>query len=259
MLLRSITKHVRDQNWFAVFLDFFIVVAGILIAFQITNWNERREADVNLERAEAAIKAEVYLNYVNLKERVALTQCRKESLRNLGQRLMEPGDDWERIYRDVEDTPEGPAFRSVLRSPNRPWMTSVWDAELARGSLNNMEQDKWIALEGVYGVIKYVEVLQEKIQTSQNQLIALAHTTQLSQADRLRYFDVVSELDINSYWMEFTAGQAIEAIENPEFGLNVNARELFSADELKQLNDLSLERYGTCYSPVILPFLKEAK
>lgn len=42
MLLRSITKHVKDQNWFAVALDFFIVVAGILIAFQITNWNEGR-------------------------------------------------------------------------------------------------------------------------------------------------------------------------------------------------------------------------
>ena len=42
MLLRSITKHVREQNWFAVALDFFIVVAGILIAFQITNWNEAR-------------------------------------------------------------------------------------------------------------------------------------------------------------------------------------------------------------------------
>ena len=49
MRLRSITKHVRDQNWFAVALDFFIVVAGILIAFQITNWNEGRKND-NLER-----------------------------------------------------------------------------------------------------------------------------------------------------------------------------------------------------------------
>ena len=39
MLLRNITKHVRDQNWFAVFLDFFIVIMGILIAFQISNWN----------------------------------------------------------------------------------------------------------------------------------------------------------------------------------------------------------------------------
>jgi len=42
MLLRNITKHVRDQNWFAVALDFFIVVVGILIAFQITNWGEAR-------------------------------------------------------------------------------------------------------------------------------------------------------------------------------------------------------------------------
>ena len=42
MLLRRITQHVKDQNWFAVALDFFIVVAGILIAFQITNWNEAR-------------------------------------------------------------------------------------------------------------------------------------------------------------------------------------------------------------------------
>jgi len=48
MLLRSITKHVKIQNWFAVFLDFFIVVAGILIAFQITNWDAER-AENNLK------------------------------------------------------------------------------------------------------------------------------------------------------------------------------------------------------------------
>ena len=42
MLLRRISKHVKDQNWFAVAIDFFIVVVGILIAFQITNWSEGR-------------------------------------------------------------------------------------------------------------------------------------------------------------------------------------------------------------------------
>lgn len=45
MILRRITKHVSDQNWFAVALDFFIVVVGILIAFQITNWNEAQKED----------------------------------------------------------------------------------------------------------------------------------------------------------------------------------------------------------------------
>ena len=43
MLLRSLTKHVQNQNWFAVFIDFLIVVVGILIAFQITEWSEVRQ------------------------------------------------------------------------------------------------------------------------------------------------------------------------------------------------------------------------
>ena len=42
MRFRRVSEHVKDQNWFAVVLDFLIVVAGILIAFQITNWNEAR-------------------------------------------------------------------------------------------------------------------------------------------------------------------------------------------------------------------------
>ena len=40
MLLRRITKHVTDQNWFAVFIDFLIVVVGVFIGIQVANWNE---------------------------------------------------------------------------------------------------------------------------------------------------------------------------------------------------------------------------
>ena len=39
MLLRRITKHVTDQNWFAVFIDFLIVVTGVFIGIQVANWN----------------------------------------------------------------------------------------------------------------------------------------------------------------------------------------------------------------------------
>ena len=42
MLLRRITKHVTDQNWFAVFIDFLIVVVGVFIGIQVSNWNETR-------------------------------------------------------------------------------------------------------------------------------------------------------------------------------------------------------------------------
>ena len=42
MLLRRITKHVNDQNWLAVFIDFLIVVVGVFIGIQVTNWNTQR-------------------------------------------------------------------------------------------------------------------------------------------------------------------------------------------------------------------------
>ena len=38
MILRSVTKQVSDQNWFAVFLDLFIVISGILIGVQVNEW-----------------------------------------------------------------------------------------------------------------------------------------------------------------------------------------------------------------------------
>ncbi len=52
MLLRSITKHVKDQNWFAVGIDFFIVVVGVFIGIQVANWNDAR---VNRTSAEAYV------------------------------------------------------------------------------------------------------------------------------------------------------------------------------------------------------------
>ena len=50
MILRRITQHVKDQNWFAVCLDFFIVVVGIFVGLQVANWNETRK-----DRADEAI------------------------------------------------------------------------------------------------------------------------------------------------------------------------------------------------------------
>ena len=49
MLLRRFTQHVKDQNWFAVTLDFLIVVAGIFIGLQVSAWNDSR-ADRVMER-----------------------------------------------------------------------------------------------------------------------------------------------------------------------------------------------------------------
>ena len=42
MLLRRIIAHLRKQEWTAVGIDFVIVVVGVFIGIQVTNWNESR-------------------------------------------------------------------------------------------------------------------------------------------------------------------------------------------------------------------------
>jgi hypothetical protein len=42
MVIRRIREHVADHNWFAVAIDLGIVVLGVLIATQVSNWNEAR-------------------------------------------------------------------------------------------------------------------------------------------------------------------------------------------------------------------------
>lgn len=48
MVIRRIREHVAAHNWFAVGIDFLIVVAGIVIGTQVNNWNADR-----LDRARA--------------------------------------------------------------------------------------------------------------------------------------------------------------------------------------------------------------
>lgn len=42
MLLGRIIEHVRAQNWTAVGIDFVIVVVGVFVGIQVSNWNDAR-------------------------------------------------------------------------------------------------------------------------------------------------------------------------------------------------------------------------
>jgi hypothetical protein len=45
MILRRLTEHVKAQNWFAVAIDFVIVVLGVFVGLQVSNWNAARATD----------------------------------------------------------------------------------------------------------------------------------------------------------------------------------------------------------------------
>ena len=49
MILHRAMKHVKNHDWFAMILDVVVVIAGILIAIQMDEWNQaRKDANASL-------------------------------------------------------------------------------------------------------------------------------------------------------------------------------------------------------------------
>lgn len=62
MILARISRAIRDQNWFAVGLEFVIVIAGVVIGFQVTAWSAHQaraqRATIMMDQLAADLEAE---------------------------------------------------------------------------------------------------------------------------------------------------------------------------------------------------------
>ncbi|MEO1642027.1 MAG: DUF6090 family protein [Pseudomonadota bacterium] len=66
MIFRRIKAHIEKENWFAVGIDFFIVVIGVFIGIQVANWNETRANSAKEKIILAAILDDIEDDLQNL-------------------------------------------------------------------------------------------------------------------------------------------------------------------------------------------------
>lgn len=93
MILRHIADAVRAQNWFTVVIELVIVVAGILIAVEIDEWNNRRK-NAATERAYLERLVSDLENDVVQFDQIAATATRRLAMANLLiKAVTEPLDD----------------------------------------------------------------------------------------------------------------------------------------------------------------------
>ena len=59
MILARLSHAIRQQNWFAVVLEFVIVIAGVVIGFQVTAWNTEQEAAARTDLLTARLIADL--------------------------------------------------------------------------------------------------------------------------------------------------------------------------------------------------------
>lgn len=43
MILRRLTQSLKEQNWTAIVIEFVLLVAGVFLGMQVSNWNAERE------------------------------------------------------------------------------------------------------------------------------------------------------------------------------------------------------------------------
>lgn len=63
MFMRKISKHLQDQNWAAIGIDFVIVVVGVYLGIQVDNWDEaradRERARIFTERMQSDLETDI--------------------------------------------------------------------------------------------------------------------------------------------------------------------------------------------------------
>jgi hypothetical protein len=116
MILRRVIQHVKKQEWTAIWIDLVIVVVGVFIGIQVSNWNAARADDV---------RAKAYLERIkdNLNTDLQSIQRREVFWRQ----VIGYGDQATR-YAETGELVDGSAWKTVLAfyqaSQVWPWATN---------------------------------------------------------------------------------------------------------------------------------------
>lgn len=84
MILRRIREHFVQHNWFAVAVDFVIVVAGVFLGIQASNWNQARIGRQQAREYRAMLRDDLDANLASLTTRKRYYEwVRREALATL--------------------------------------------------------------------------------------------------------------------------------------------------------------------------------
>ena len=100
MILSRVIEHVKQQHWTAIFIDFLIVVVGVFIGMQVTNWNEVR-TERSLEAGYlGSLKEDIDYSTQKLRQMVQNMEEQQVARETLYAYVIDPGSTMEPAARD---------------------------------------------------------------------------------------------------------------------------------------------------------------
>jgi hypothetical protein len=83
MILRRFIAHFRRQDWLAVLLDICVVIVGIFLGMQVTEWNEQRKEALRANQLIARLHEEVVALQATRERRFGYISERRADLMSL--------------------------------------------------------------------------------------------------------------------------------------------------------------------------------
>lgn len=83
MILARISRAIREQNWFAVALEFVIVVAGVMLAFQFSLMSQRQAEAARVDAQIELVAAEMQTNLERIRSYLDVLENHNANIREL--------------------------------------------------------------------------------------------------------------------------------------------------------------------------------
>lgn len=207
MLLRRITQHVKDQNWFAVSIDFLIVVFGVFIGIQVSNWNESRSENELASRYIVQLSDDIRSDITEIKTGYRTSEWRLGALTSLLEKSGIPTIDIsynpERVLTTPHTSVKNDSITYLMNASSytrfldndRPAYVSLVNSGNARliGKLK-----PWPCIQSYYAQYQEVRLFEERLLLFRTELIRTQHDAGISIAGNVSENETLERIRNNA-------------------------------------------------------------
>jgi hypothetical protein len=199
-----------------VFWELTIVTVGVLVALAAQQWAEAHSQRGKAGSARKAIQNEVADHHFQAVEWRIVTPCIDAQLNALDQRLLSGENRLSPAptFSEGNDDP----YTYVLRTPNRPYVDSVWQATNGEGVSSFLRPAERLQLGSHYGQAKRANNQNEDISELASRLLMLSMPIDLDPSARVALLQQTAAIRGYNRAMNIRAGQLIGNLTNVRLG-----------------------------------------
>lgn len=135
MILQRLASAIRHQNWSQIITEILIVVIGIFLGLQVTDWNEERKTQIVKNETLHNLTNDFREIYIQSKERTDFHRSIAEDLQYLLKVIKNPDND------QLDQSRLERALGSGAYSVGNPKASATWQALVSSGNQHWIEDE----------------------------------------------------------------------------------------------------------------------